>query len=486
MRKRRLVRRFIKEARRGSAAFVLPELGPLLRDGSLRGIDLHRAILDGLTLDEADFEGALFIEANLRRTSLRGANLREADFGLADLTRADLTDAIVYLAHFSEADLRGAHITDQQLAQALTLAGATMPDGSRYDGRFNLSGDLAYAEGEMLLIDDPEVMADWFGVSLQRYVDGQNWFDANAERLRPKPTPFALTQRDSTPLTPKEQLMRQLGGFTDGRPEDAFAAIRERGWLHDGSLRGTKMYEARLAGTDLTGALLERARLDLAKLKGANLTEASLTRASLENADLREAVLRHADLTAALVIGADLRGADLRGAALVETDFTGADLRGARFKGATIEAVRLVRADLRDIDLADLRGGTFDLAGANLSGLDFGTLDLTAADLSFATLHEARLEGATLDDVLLVEADLTGAAMRESQLARLSGLLRATMPDGSFYDGRYRLPADLADAQLNGVDRDDPLEMAHWYDVEEKAYRAGQAWADSNLPRLLP
>lgn len=50
-------------------------------------------------------------------------------FSQADLSKADLTEANLKNADLSEANLSGADITPEQLAQAKSLQGATMPDG---------------------------------------------------------------------------------------------------------------------------------------------------------------------------------------------------------------------------------------------------------------------------------------------------------------------------------------------------------------------
>jgi hypothetical protein len=67
--------------------------------------------------------GADLIEADLIAANLRYANLSDADLREADLTWA-------YLEY---AKLNGAYVTDEQLAQCLSLKGATMPDGQRYE-----------------------------------------------------------------------------------------------------------------------------------------------------------------------------------------------------------------------------------------------------------------------------------------------------------------------------------------------------------------
>jgi uncharacterized protein YjbI with pentapeptide repeats len=74
--------------------------------------------------------------------------------------------------------------------------------------------------------------------------------------------------------------------------------------------------EAALAGTNLTGADLERANLAGADLTGANLAGADLEKANLGIANLSEANLSGADLEKANLTGANLTGTNLRGAEL--------------------------------------------------------------------------------------------------------------------------------------------------------------------------
>jgi uncharacterized protein YjbI with pentapeptide repeats len=61
----------------------------------------------------------------LRGADLSRANAPGVELGGANLATADLSEAILFRADFSRAVLAGA---EEQLAQAKTLAGATMPD----------------------------------------------------------------------------------------------------------------------------------------------------------------------------------------------------------------------------------------------------------------------------------------------------------------------------------------------------------------------
>ena len=106
-----------------------------LIDVNMSGADLSGANLSGANmgwlylgngksacanLSQANLSGAYLIETNLS-----GANFRQANLGYANLSGADLSGA-----DLSGANLLHAYVTNVQLAQAKSLQGATMPDGS--------------------------------------------------------------------------------------------------------------------------------------------------------------------------------------------------------------------------------------------------------------------------------------------------------------------------------------------------------------------
>jgi uncharacterized protein YjbI with pentapeptide repeats len=158
--------------------------------------DFSRWDLSGANLREADLRHAVFTEATLYQANLSGANLSSSDLSQAnlwqaDLSQASLTDANLYDTSLQEADLaaadlrnanclgtsfRGAnlagtnlqdaqHLTEQQLRQVHALRGAILPDGSRYDGQFNLPGDIALASESGLDVDDAQVMARFYAAN---------------------------------------------------------------------------------------------------------------------------------------------------------------------------------------------------------------------------------------------------------------------------------------------------------------------------------
>jgi uncharacterized protein YjbI with pentapeptide repeats len=101
-----------------------------LYDAHLEGADLHGAFLPGSELSGADLHGALLHKADLHDATLTGADLSGADLTSAFLDDTNLVGADLRSARLNNASLQGAHVTQEQLDQASSLQGATMPDGS--------------------------------------------------------------------------------------------------------------------------------------------------------------------------------------------------------------------------------------------------------------------------------------------------------------------------------------------------------------------
>ena len=106
--------------------------------GNLYRTDLFQANLSGADLSGASMLDASLIDADLSAADLSGADMSRTVLYLADLSGAnlagnDLTTSILDGADLSGADLSDAKITDEQLGSVKSLAGATMPDGSKHD-----------------------------------------------------------------------------------------------------------------------------------------------------------------------------------------------------------------------------------------------------------------------------------------------------------------------------------------------------------------
>lgn len=114
-----------------------------LDDADLSGTDLRQANLTAnmryADLSDADLRQAnLYVarlyKANLRRANLEQANLRSAWMRGANLNETNLHEANLERANLDLADLRGATVTNEQLAEARGLRETTMPDGARWAG----------------------------------------------------------------------------------------------------------------------------------------------------------------------------------------------------------------------------------------------------------------------------------------------------------------------------------------------------------------
>lgn len=124
-----------------------------MRGTHLNGADLTGADLTDATLSEATMAEALILSStgNVTIAELRGAVLDDPE-----LRKGDLEEVL------EGVNLRGAIVTNDQLATVRSLKGAIMPDGSRYDGWFNLPGDILAAQMQGIDSDDPEALACWY------------------------------------------------------------------------------------------------------------------------------------------------------------------------------------------------------------------------------------------------------------------------------------------------------------------------------------
>jgi uncharacterized protein YjbI with pentapeptide repeats len=90
----------------------------------------RQELIDLYAAGNRDFSGV-----HLDGVNLRGADLSRADLSRADLSKADLSGATLYRVDLYEADLsganlRGAAVTVEQLAEARSLDGAILPNGT--------------------------------------------------------------------------------------------------------------------------------------------------------------------------------------------------------------------------------------------------------------------------------------------------------------------------------------------------------------------
>lgn len=151
---------------------------------------LSNNTLPWICLQYGNLHGANLGASNLRNADLKRANLEMADLSYANLDGARLMGARMQSVNLEKAsldgtnlvgaNLRGAkNVSDKQLSQASRMRHSVLPDGSLYDGRFNLPGDFADASILHIDLNNLEAIAAFYDVSLEVFLRGQEWRRAN-------------------------------------------------------------------------------------------------------------------------------------------------------------------------------------------------------------------------------------------------------------------------------------------------------------------
>ncbi len=343
----------------------------LLFNGTLKRMDLRCAHLRGADLRQADLQGA-----DLRMADLRNADLSGADLSCARLNRANLRGTNLNGANLQDADLFNTNLEEvcnlavEQLIQAYRLRASTMPEGRRYDGRYNLRGDLRDSQFIHVDPNDADEMADFYRVSVGDYKHGQIWAEENLSHI--------TRELDVEADSQEAQLIVKLRSQNNKVVLETIDQLREQGWLDTGILKGI----------DLKGASLKDANLSMAGMEGADLSEADIEAADLSVVNLYKACLFRVNLRNARLLWTRLQSADLTEADLQDADLTGANLRNARLENANLQGANL---------------GAVNLKRANLSGANLkGVKNLREEELAKAY----RLDGATMADGTLYDGRL--------------------------------------------------------------------------------
>jgi uncharacterized protein YjbI with pentapeptide repeats len=246
-----------------------------------------------------------------------------------------------------------------------------------------------------------------------------------------------------------------------------------------------KVSAGQLDGANVSGAVLDRSRLDDVSAAAADFSECSMRGAKLVGANLKNASLR-----GAVIDDVDVRGANLESADFTDAVLTRVDLAQARTMGAVMDrclcdpgAEAAARAALIFVKLAAHRewvtsGGKSgepavldgedlrpiaDMAGAFLTAVSARNACLAGMDLRRISLQGALLDGADLRGAILREADLRGASLLGANLkqANLRGALLSALPFKVDREKPTQLAkaslryADLRDADLGDTDLSD-------------------------------
>jgi uncharacterized protein YjbI with pentapeptide repeats len=174
--------------------------------------------------------------------------------------------------------------------------------------------------------------------------------------------------------------------------------------LHHCAMVNTSFFGAYLRGSNLSGANLERAYLNLARLEGTDLSGANLKDATIFQAIFDKTNFKNANLTNARMIGT-LGNVDMSEANIQQGKFgldignqpMGAmrfDAVGGNFANTNFEGADINRSNFK---FADFRNA--NLRNTDLFRADFSKADFTGADITGANLNEAILDGTIMTNV---------------------------------------------------------------------------------------
>ena len=364
--------------------------------------------------------------------------LKWADLSGAVLPGAQLMDASLEFVDLSGSDLRGASLENANLYGA-KLIEADLSDAT-------LSGaNLKHAQLERSNLRRATLTRIHLGTSLLPLP-----FDGEVFGVEIEPVQFSYTTLIGADL--RDANLKEVDFFY------------------------SDLTQARLSGADLTEAKFFETDLSTADLSGAILTRASFEGAILNDNTRLDRKWRQLWELVNGVRSFDMQRLDLTGANLGYLDLSGKDLSGLNLSEAEFHNCRFVQANLQETNLTGAVIFRPDFSGANLKGTRFKD-----AYMIEAIMDSADLDGADLTNAMLGYANLSGAQnLTDEQLSSAKNLLFARMPDGSLYDGRFRLANDLELAGSKGITPEDPQAMAEFYQVSLEAYQAGQDWAEES------
>jgi uncharacterized protein YjbI with pentapeptide repeats len=149
--------------------------------GAHLGANFQRANLKKSDFSECFLEEVNFNSATIWNANFTSANIRNGKFENASLWQSNLENSYLQNCSFRNADLKSVNfnkvnkLTVEQFIDMNELRGAIMPDGSLYDGRYELKGDLIKAQERNIDIRDDARMAEFYGVSLETYKSKLNY-----------------------------------------------------------------------------------------------------------------------------------------------------------------------------------------------------------------------------------------------------------------------------------------------------------------------
>ena len=401
----------------------------------------------GLDLSNADFVGAILVNANFSGSDLSGADLGRANIRGANFAGADLSGTIFFGA-----------IYDSETS-FWDSDGTTDSDGNGIPDLFDPPGDI---EDELVFIGPG---ADLRGVNLDML--GISW-------------------------TP--EMTHYVDGDGDG--------------YGDYSVYFPSANPLDLRGANLSGASLGSPLILLADFSGADLTGVNFHGSGIVVSNFTDADLTGANLTGASFMWSDFTGVDLTGAEIHDLE---ARLLMGCPKALPMGWLCMPTGDVDTpscpeedpeysemmgdlLDVFDMSDCTFNLIGPTMGGrLVADGVDLTGLDMGLmgtwgiqtqnltgcpSNLHEAYLctggvilgPGVWASHSNLSGMDLSGIDLSESALFNIN--LSGANLSGANLSGVSFEGADLSGAVLGGADINDVSWVAHfdwgqeeWYDT---------------------
>jgi uncharacterized protein YjbI with pentapeptide repeats len=138
------------------ATFIASMLDNTLLSGAFSVVDFTETSLVQAHLSGV-FTASQFDRANLTDATLSGI-FANCSFKGADTQEMTIDDASLVGCDFTDA-----HLEETMLQRAQRLRGCTLPDGTPYDGRYNLPGDRHDAANYRYNLDDPDQRAEFYG-----------------------------------------------------------------------------------------------------------------------------------------------------------------------------------------------------------------------------------------------------------------------------------------------------------------------------------
>ena len=393
----------------------------------LAGTDLSSFELAGVNLNSANLEGANLANANLRevhlfntnmsKTNLKGANLEEAYLietilNSAVLTNAKFKGSILLRvkannSNFDYAEFENAEIIMSDIENCTFIGGdfsyAIIGDEfsgpRRRETKFKKCNfkDSAFIETTAKNVDFRHSSFSNVKFENADLSHSDLWhakFDVNEIRKAKRlfHTKFLLESYDDYLLLKDKDIFfcyekqyrwlrecserKDLSEWNTWNPHTGYMFTGKRIYLAGADLEGFFLEKARLVNADLRGAIFVGTNLKGAHLDNANMEEAYMNNspcfddAFLHDANLRKAFLGPATFRNASLFSANLEDTEIGG------DFTGADLRRANLKNSKCSAVNFHKS----------RFWETQLEGANLYKCDIRSVNFQRAIMDSTTV----------------------------------------------------------------------------------------------------